>query len=154
MKTLIMILCLTSSLRAEVLRRDGKNYVLTKSSFKVSELLADYVKLEKLSIIIGDGFEDEIFTHLGAANIPVEKIVKYVSTLVGQSGNSIVRMPGSRFLNIFPARDARYATLPVYNVASEIPDNDNLVQFSYILKHIEASSLARNMRPFIVDMGE
>jgi type II secretory pathway component GspD/PulD (secretin) len=157
MKFLILILILSilfiSSVSAEVLKKDGNDFIVVKPVFKMSEILSDYVKLEKLSMSLDRDFTDSAFTHQGTHIIHHEKIEKYISNLLNQSGNSIIRSPGTNYLRIVSDRNIRYATLPLYKEISEIPENANYIQFSYQLKHVHAYELSNNLRPFIGRYG-
>lgn len=154
MKFLLLSLIVSSSLMAEVLKKDAHgDFVLTKNTYTASELLADYAKLEGLNLNVVSDFDDETFVSQGNLKIGKDRIESFVSGVVGRSGNTIIRFPESSQLQVILGRDSRYATLPVYTDVTKIPSNDDYIQFNYTVKHIAASELSRNMRPFLSRYG-
>ena len=154
MKFLFLILLFTSMAQAQVLKKnEAGDFTITKSPFKVSEILADYAKLEGFNLSVAYDFEDASFNTQGVMTIKKDQIENYVSMLLSQSGNAVIRMPDTHYLKVISARDTRYTTGPVYNHLKEIPKNDNQAQFSYNLKHVDASYLSRNLRPFLGRYG-
>jgi len=154
MKFILLSLIVSSSLMAEVLKKDAQgDFVLTKNTYKASELLADYAKLEGLNLNVASDFDDETFVSQGNLKIGKDRIESFVSGVVGRSGNTIIRFPDSSQLQVILGSDSRYATLPVYTDVAKIPSNDDYIQFNYTVKHISASELSRNMRPFLSRYG-
>jgi general secretion pathway protein D len=154
MKTILILILLISSAQAALLGRNSDgDFVLNKKTFMVSELASDYAKLMDYNLSVDQQFTDESFTVQGATLIKKDRIENYVSLLLSQSGNAVIHRPDSRFMQVISARDIRYTTLPVFRTLEEIPQNDNHVQFSYGLKHMDSSELSRNMRPFLSRYG-
>lgn len=154
MKIIIIFLILMTSAYSEVLKRntDG-DFVLNQPTFKVSQLLADYAALMSYNLSVTYEFQDEDFTVQGSPVIKKEQMENYVSILLSQSGNAVIRMPESQFMQVISARDIRYTAVPIYKKLDEIPKNDNQAQFSYSLKYIDGAEVARNMRPFMSRHG-
>lgn len=157
MNKLMIVLSLTflslNSLADVLSKNTAGDYVITKSTFKVSELLNDYVKLEKLSLILGDTFKDEEFVAVGNKEIVKDHFKNYLSSLLYQSENTIVMMPDNNLLHVVSNREARYMALPLYKTVEDIPPTYNFVQFTYHLKYIKAEELARNLRPLLSRHG-
>lgn len=154
MRTFITLLLLSTSLHAAVLTRNPEgDFALNKTSFKMSEVLADYATLMNYNLSVSSEFQDEVFTVQGLPQVKKDQMENYISILLSQSGNAVVRMPDSNFMQVISARDIRYTPLPIYKSRNDIPKNDNQAQFSYTLKHIDASEMSRNMRPFMSRYG-
>lgn len=154
MKFLILTLLFSGLLQAEVLKKNADgDFIVTKSPFKVSEMLADYARIEGLNLSVAHDFEDASFVSQGTMAIKQAQMENYLTVLLSQSGNATIRMPGTQYLNVVSARDTRYVTSPVYSKVTDIPNNDHQGQFSYKLQHVEAAYLSRNLRPFIGRYG-
>jgi general secretion pathway protein D len=154
MKTIFLFLILITSLHAEVLKRNTEgDFTLNSSSFKISEVLSDYAKLMNYNLSVSSDFQDEKFTVQGVPMIKKDQIENYISVLLSQSGNAVIRMPNSNYLKVISGRDIRYTPLPIYKTLDEIPKNENQAQFSHALKYIDSSELSRNMRPFLSRYG-
>nr|MBA2403826.1 hypothetical protein [Bdellovibrionales bacterium] len=154
MKSLLIFLLLITSVQAEVLKQNTQgDFLIGRPTFKMSEILADYAKLSNSNLSVSSEFSDEEFTVQGLAEVKKEQIENYISILLSQSGNAVIRMPDSPNMQVISARDIRYTTVPVYKTLEAIPKNDNQAQFTYSLKHIDASELSRNLRPFMGRYG-
>jgi general secretion pathway protein D len=154
MRTIILFLILTTCLHAEVLKRNSEgDFTLNKQTFKISEVLSDYARLMNYNLNVSSEFQDEDFTVQGVPTIKKDQIENYVSILLSQSGNAVIRMPDSNYLQVISGRDIRYTPLPIYKKLEDIPKNDNQAQFSHALKYIDSSELSRNMRPFLSRYG-
>jgi type II secretory pathway component GspD/PulD (secretin) len=154
MRTLIIFLILMTSAYGEVLKRNADgDFILNQQNFKVSQLLADYAALMSYNLSVTSEFQDENFTVQGLPVVKKEQMENYVSILLSQSGNAVIRMPESQFMQVISARDIRFTAVPIYKTLDEIPKNDNQAQFSYSLKYIDGAEVARNMRPFLSRYG-
>jgi len=154
MRTIIIFLLVITSAYGEVLKRNSDgDFILGQQNFKVSQLLSDYAALMNFNLSVTSEFQDETFTVQGSPVIKKEQMENYVSILLSQSGNAVIRMPDSHFMQVISARDIRYTTIPIYKSLEEIPKNDNQSQFSYSLKHMDGTELARNIRPFMGRYG-
>lgn len=153
MKTFIILLFMSSLLHASVLERNGEGFRLLKKSFKASELLADYSRLMNLNLSVYSDFQDETFEVNGESRLTKEQVEAYVSKIMYLSDNAMIAEPGSPFVQVVEARDARYTVLPVISNEKDIPENDNYIHYQFRLKHVDPSDLARNMRPFLSRYG-
>lgn len=154
MKTFLLFILLSSSLYAEVLKKnEAGDFILTKNSISASELVTDYARLMGYNMNIATNLKNESFEVQGDLLIPKDQIESYVSSILMASGSAMIRAPQSRFLQVIDDRDVRYTTVPTYTKLEEIPDNVNYAQYSFVLKHIDSSDLARNMRPFMSRYG-
>lgn len=154
MKILIITILFISTSYAEVLRKNANgDFTLIKNSFTARELLADYARLEKLNLNTTSDFEDQTFTTLGKLEIPKSQIDSYVSSIMNQSGNAIIKSNTSSQVQVIRGSETRYSTLPIYIDLSKVPDSDDIIQFNYTIKNIEAAELSRNMRPFLSRFG-
>lgn len=153
MKTIFALL-LTFSAYGQVLEKTGNgDYLLKKEKFLVSEILNDYTRLEKLNLTIASEFKDEIFHSRGQKSIKAQDIEGYVSGILNLSGNTLIKLPDSPFVRVIPGRAVRYESAPVFTEISKVPDNENIVQFSLVLKHAAADDVAYNFRPFLSRYG-
>lgn len=154
MKYLLTLILISGSLYAEVLKKttDG-DFVLTKNTISASELITDYARLMGYNMNISTYVKDESFEVQGEMLIPKDQIESYVSSILMAAGSAMIRAKDSRFLQVIDARDIRFTTVPTYTKLEDIPENVNYAQYSFVLKYIESSDLARNMRPFMSRYG-
>lgn len=154
MRILFVFLLLMTKVSAAVVKHNGdRDFIITQTTFKVSQLLADYAALMNYNLSVTSEFQDEDFTVQGLPVIKKDQMENYVSILLSQSGNAVIRMPDSQFMQVISGRDIRYTAVPIYKSLDEIPKNDNQAQFSYSLKYIDGAEIARNLRPFLSRYG-
>ncbi len=153
MKLFILMFFIVSTSSATVLERDGNGFRLTRNKFSARELLKDYSALSELNLSVSPDFTDQTFEIHGNRKLSREMVEGFVSRIMDISGNAFIVKPQSPFVEVISARDARYATVPVYEDESMIPYNDNYIQFNFRLKHADPADLARNMRPFLSRYG-
>lgn len=154
MKYLLLLTLMTSSLWAEVLKKNADgDFVITKNTIKASELVTDYARLMGYNVNISTYVKDDSFEIQGEMIIPKNQIESYVSSILMNSDSAMIRQPDSRFLQIIDARDIRFTTVPTYTRLQDIPENVNYAQYSFVLKYMESDDLARNMRPFMSRYG-
>ncbi len=153
MKYTLLVLFLISSASAAILERDGEGFRLTKNSITGRELLNDYSALMKKNLSVYQDFDDGVFVVHGSRRLSRQQIDGFVSRIMSISGNSLITQAQSQFVEVIAERDARYATVPVYEDEKNLPDTDSFIQFNFRLKHADPADFARNMRPFLSRYG-
>ena len=156
MKHLLLIFIALFSLQAfaGVFKVDPNgNYVFIKSEFKITELLDEYAKHNNLNINILTNIISDPFTIQGNMIIAKDKIDSYVSSVFNSCGYMIIRLKDPDQITVINSIDLKYATLPMYTNLSEVPDNEEPVQFKYIAKYYDSKQLAVSLRPFMSKRG-
>jgi type II secretory pathway component GspD/PulD (secretin) len=154
MKLLWSFLLLSLSLKAEVLQKNHKGeFVFTKDSFETREILSDYARLEELNLVMEPAQWKEVFHRAGPKTMAPSVMQNYLSVVLMQAGASAVVSSDKTTLHVLPARDMRYTPLPHFTDSKDIPANHNYAQLTRELKHIKASELTRNLRPFLGRYG-
>lgn len=149
----LAMLCWVTPVLAAVFTIKGDKVSFPQSEFTVSDFVLEYGRYKDVNIIFSDGFKDAKTTLLGTKEIDVKHLESYLSHVLQENGYFKVSLVGSRTLNILPARDVRYRTMPTYTDPKQIPDSYDYVVYMHQLKHVEAANIARNMRPLIGRYG-
>lgn len=154
MKLIALFVLLTQLSFAQTLVRDGNgDYLLKKSSYTVSEILLDYAKLENLNLMILTQVPPELVVSVGENKIKRENIRNFISVLLSQQDLTLAFSEHSNNVKVIDERDVRYNSAQSFEDVTKVPRDHFYYQYQSLLKHIDASEMARNLRPFMSRYG-
>lgn len=155
-KKMILIIALAFSISssfAQVLKKSGNEYVLTKDNVSLFQLVQDYSSIAGINLIIDASLKDETLVVAGKKSFDMDELERYISFHLFINKMALLKNNDKDYYELISARDVRYKDLAVYENKDEIPNNHNYIRFIYKLKHVEGSDLARNVRPFMSRYG-
>lgn len=151
--SLLIIMSASSIASSSVLTQDSEgNYLLSKSEFKVSDLVSDYAKITGKNLILNSDVKGKSYLY-GVKKIEASEIDLYISAVLNQAGYTVLEQESLNQLEVINARDIRYKSTKLFSKIEEVPRTYNHYQFVMRIEHIEASQLSRNFRPFMSRYG-
>lgn len=152
MKYLLFGLLFINTCFANVLTKQGKGYYIARADFSVEEIVQDYAQIQGYSLITDGKIKGKMSTF-GPRKIKESELDLFVTSILSDTGYSILATDEIKQYEVINARDLRYKGGKVTTDILDVPETYNFYQYIMKLNYVDSYDFGRNLRPFISRYG-
>ena len=151
--SLVLVLLVHNIAYGKEILIETQNTIQVKERvLSVLELAASYAKIKGYNFLNGDKVRGKV-EIVGPQTFAKKDLDLFVSLVLSNAGYSLIRNEEIRQMEIIASRDVRYRPVPLIRSVADVNADYHYAQLVLPMKFADASSISRNMRPFISRYG-